>query len=68
MARTNIELDDTLLAEAIRLGGTSTKRETVHLALEEFVAKRKRRDLRELPGTVQLREDYDYKKLREGRG
>lgn len=68
MARTNIELDDRLLAETIRLSGARTKRDAVHRALEEFVANRSRPDLRELPGTVEIREDYDYKRLREGRG
>ncbi|MBA2753652.1 MAG: type II toxin-antitoxin system VapB family antitoxin, partial [Chloroflexia bacterium] len=37
MARTNIELDDALLAEAIQLSGARTKREAVHVALSEYV-------------------------------
>ena len=34
---TNLNLDDRLLAEAVRLGGRRTKRETVDAALQEFV-------------------------------
>ncbi len=68
MARTNIELDDALLAAAIQLSGARTKREAVHVALEEYVAKHKRHDLRELRGKIQFRDDYDYKRLREGLG
>jgi Arc/MetJ family transcription regulator len=43
-----------------------TKRELVDLALREFVATRKRRDLRELIGKVKLDPSYDYKKARIG--
>lgn len=62
--RTNINLDDELIAEAMRLAEVTTKKEVVHRALEEFVARRRRLDVRELPGTVSLRADYDYKSLR----
>lgn len=65
--RTNIVLDDRLVREAFRLAPVKTKRELVDLALREFVAARKRRDLRELFGRGGIREDYDYKALREGK-
>ncbi|MBA2753653.1 MAG: type II toxin-antitoxin system VapB family antitoxin [Chloroflexia bacterium] len=68
MARTNIELDDRLLAETIWLSEARAKRDAVHKTLEEFVANRSRPDPRELPGTVEIREEHDYKRLREGRG
>ena len=64
--RTNIELDDSLVEEALRYAGVKTKKDLVHLALREFVARRRRRDVRELPGTVGIRPDYDYKRLRIG--
>ncbi len=35
--RTNIELDDDLIAEAMQLAGLSTKKAVVKKALEEFV-------------------------------
>ncbi len=65
--RTNIVLDDDLVKEAFRLTPLKTKRELVDLALREFVAARKRRDLRELFGKVKLDPSYDYKKARIGR-
>ncbi|MGE5171787.1 MAG: type II toxin-antitoxin system VapB family antitoxin [Rudaea sp.] len=65
--RTNIVLDDKLVKEAFRVSEARTKRELVDLALREFVAARKRRDLRELFGRGGIRDDYDYKALREGR-
>jgi Arc/MetJ family transcription regulator len=64
--RTNIVLDDNLVKEAFRHAPVKTKRELVDLALREFVATRKRRDLRELVGKVRLDPSYDYKKARIG--
>ncbi len=64
--RTNIVLDDALVEEARALSGARSKREVVDLALREFVALRKRLDLRELKGRGGLRADYDHKALRAG--
>jgi Arc/MetJ family transcription regulator len=64
--RTNIVLDDELVEEAFRLADVKTKRELVDLALREFVANRRRRDIRELRGKIKFHPGYDYKKLREG--
>lgn len=65
--RTNIVLNDQLVEEAMRLSAIGTKRELVETALREFVAHRKRLDLRDLKGSGILRDDYDYKDLRTGR-
>jgi len=65
--RTNIVLDEAIVKQAFRYTTVKTKRELVDLALREFVASRKRRDLRELFGTGGIREDYDAKKLRADR-
>ena len=65
--RTNIVLDDSLVKEALRYASVKTKRELVDLALREFVASRKRKDLRELFGRGGIRADYDYKALRIGK-
>lgn len=62
--RTNIDLDEKLVAEAIRYANVRTKKDLVHLALREFIARHRRRDIRELRDTVGIREDYDYKSLR----
>ncbi len=64
--RTNIVLNDQLVAEAQALSHIKTKRELVDVALREFVANRKRLDLRELKGVNELCADYDYKRLRAG--
>ncbi len=63
--RTNIVLDDELVAEATRLSGIKTKKELVHEALRVFIETRKRRSLLELAGRIQLASGYDYKDLRK---
>lgn len=62
---TNLAIDDELLAEALRLGGRRTKRETVNEALAEYVRRRKRRNFVKLFGTINFRPDWDYKKARQ---
>ncbi len=63
--RTNIVLDDLLVKEAFHYAQVSTKRELIDLALREFIANHKRRDVRFLRGKIKLREDYNYKLLRK---
>ena len=65
--RTNIVLDPDLIAEAFQFTTVMTKRELVDLALREFVANHKRRDMRDLRGQIRFAEGYDYKALREGK-
>lgn len=50
--RTNIDIDDKLLAEAQRLVGTTTKRATVEYALRELIRRRDRRRILSLRGNV----------------
>ena len=64
--RTIIVLDDSLVQEAMSLAHLKTKRELVELALREFVAFRKRLDVRELKGSGLIDDAYDYKRLRAG--
>lgn len=42
MALTQIDLDEDALAEAMRLSGARTKKDTVNLALREFAARHRR--------------------------
>lgn len=64
--RTNIVLDEALVKEALKLSRINTMRELVDVALQEFVAHRKRLNLRDLKGSGGLRDDYDYKATRAG--
>ena len=52
MHRTNIELDENLVNEAMKLTRKRTKKEVVNYALEELVRKIKRKKIIELEGKV----------------
>jgi Arc/MetJ family transcription regulator len=66
MMRTNVVLDDAIVAKAQKLAKARTKRETIDTALREYVANHSRKDLRDLAGKIEFWEDYDYKALRKG--
>lgn len=51
--RTNIVIDDTLMAEALKATGLKTKKEAVELGLRTLVQLSKQRDARKLRGKVQ---------------
>ncbi|OHB94061.1 MAG: transcriptional regulator of the Arc/MetJ class [Planctomycetes bacterium RIFCSPHIGHO2_12_FULL_52_36] len=53
MLRTNIELDEKLVDEAMRLTHKKTKKELVNHALEELVHKIKRKKILDLEGRVE---------------
>lgn len=65
--RTNIVLDDKLVQEALELTGARTKKELVHLALEELVERWRKMDWRELVGEIRLQEDFDLDEIRRDR-
>ncbi len=66
--RTNILLDDDLVAEAMEVSGARTKKEVVHVALEELVKSRKKKNLVDLAGRIRFRDGYNHKALRKLRG
>jgi len=61
---TNLELDNELIQEALKLGGHRTKRAVVEEALQEYVQRRKQLKITKLFGTIEYEEDYDYKQQR----
>ena len=63
--RTNIVIDDELMRAALEVAEVPTKHAVVATALAEYVARRRRLDLRELFGQVEFTPDYDHKVLRE---
>jgi Arc/MetJ family transcription regulator len=64
--RTNIEIDDALMAEAQALSGAKTKRETVQEALELLVRIRRQDAVRDLRGLCDW--EGDLEEMRTGRG
>jgi Arc/MetJ family transcription regulator len=59
--RTNIDIDDKLLAKAMRLARAKTKREVVHLALEHYVKSRDYARILALAGRGDVAQGYDPK-------
>ena len=57
--RTNIDIDDELLAEAQSLSGSATKKETVRRALELLVQLRRQSGVRELRGRLRWEGDLE---------
>ncbi|KKL86961.1 hypothetical protein LCGC14_1939470 [marine sediment metagenome] len=59
MLRTNIELDEKLVKEAMKFTHKKTKKELVNYALEELIKRFKRRKLLELEGKVEWTSNLD---------
>ena len=57
--RTNIDLDDQLMQQALMLSQAKTKKEVVELALQSFVKNLQRQQLLALRGKVQWEGDLD---------
>ncbi len=62
MGRTTLDIDESLLAAAMRLAGARTKTEVIELALRELVRQRERELLRRELGSFDL--DLDLQALR----
>jgi len=62
---TNLAIDNQLLQEALVISGLKTKKDTVNIALKEFVSRRKQLEILDLFGKLDPDKDYDYKKGRE---
>ena len=61
---TNLQLDDELINEAVRLGAHRSKKDAVTKALEEYVGHLRRLQIIDIFGTVDYDPDYDYKQQR----
>ena len=57
MGRTNIDLEDKLVKEGMKVFKCKTKKELVHLALEELLKKEKRKEILKLRGKIQWEGD-----------
>ncbi len=60
-----LNLDESLLSEALQLTNLSTQEELVNLALQELIQSRRKKNLLDLAGKIQFAEDFDHKDLRE---
>ena len=61
---TNLQIDDKLIAKAVKLGRHRTKKAAVTQALTEYVRHLEQEKIMSLFGTVEFDPRYDYKKQR----
>ncbi len=64
---TNLDIDQELLEEALKIGGQKSKKNTVNKALKEFIEKRKQKEIISSFGGIVYEPGYDYKKSRKKR-
>jgi len=62
---TNLDLDDTLIIKAQKIGHHKTKKETVTAALKEYIAHKKQSEIIDVFGKIDFDDNYDYKKARK---
>jgi Arc/MetJ family transcription regulator len=65
MHRTNIELDEKLVKQAMKLFGKKTKKELVHFALNELIRRERAKGILSLEGKVKW--EGDLREMRKGR-
>ena len=61
--RTNIEIDDQLMKDALRASGTKTKREAVELGLKTLIQLRAQEKARELKGKITWEGDLNAMRI-----
>ena len=61
---TNLAIDEELLKMALAVGGLKTKKDTVNVALREFINRHKQQEIIGLFGKTDPDPGYDYKKGR----
>jgi Arc/MetJ family transcription regulator len=65
MHRTNVELDEKLVKEGMRLFKERTKKELIHFALSELICREKAKGILDLEGKV--RWEGDLREMRKTR-
>ncbi len=64
---TNLAIDPDLLERALAIGGEKTKKATVTVALEEYIARRAQAEIIKHFHTLEWDSDFDYKESRRAR-
>ena len=65
MHRTNVELDEKLVKEGMRLFKKKTKKDLIHFALSELIRREKAKGILDLEGEVEW--EGDLKEMRKAR-
>jgi Arc/MetJ family transcription regulator len=63
--RTNVVIDDALMAETLKATGLKTKREAVELGLKTLLKLRQQGEVRKLRGQLPWRGDLDAQRIDE---
>jgi hypothetical protein len=61
---TNLDIDPRLIDQALAVSGERTKKAAVTRALQEFIARRRQKDVLELLGQLEWDDTFDYKAAR----
>jgi len=61
---TNLQVDDQLIVQAVKLGGHKTKKAAVTQALIEYITNLEQEKILSMFGKVDYDPEYDYKKQR----
>jgi Arc/MetJ family transcription regulator len=61
--RTNIDIDEALMAEAMEATGTTTKKAAVEAALTEMVRRKRQREVLKSFGTIDWQGDLNQMRL-----
>ena len=64
---TNLDLENALVEQAVKVGGHKSKKAAVTEALKEYIRKREQQKIKELFGKIDYDPDYDYKEQRARR-
>jgi hypothetical protein len=62
---TNLNIDTTLLQEAYKIGKFKSKRETVNIALKEYIQRKKQKNIIKYFNSIDLDPSFDYKAARK---
>lgn len=62
-----LDIDESLISEALQLTHLSKQEDLINLALQELVKSRRKKNLLDLAGQIQFASNFDYKALRETR-
>ena len=61
---TNLDIENSLIERAKKVGKHKTKKETVTRALTEYIDRREQKKIKELFGKIEYDEGYSYKESR----
>jgi Arc/MetJ family transcription regulator len=62
-----LNIDESLVSEALQLTSLTTQEDLIKLALQELIRSRRKKNLLDLAGQIQFTPDFNHKDLRETR-